>query len=100
MVTFGPAGLVSPPLELPGMAGVTVRVAAIDADNGRVRLLTTGAPSRALDPGTPASFTLDLTVKPLIGLVWSGIVILLLGTLLAVIRRARPMPAQATQELP
>lgn len=94
-VELGDAGLISLPVAVPGLAGTTVKVTAIDADRGRIRLLVSDLPGLAAEPGTPPRFTLDLTVKPLISLVWLGMVVLLIGTLLAVVRRSRPSSSAA-----
>jgi cytochrome c biogenesis factor len=59
-------------------------------------------PSAPGDPGEPMKFSVDVTIKPMIGLLWAGLVVLLSGGILAVIRRGeefstagagRPMPS-------
>jgi cytochrome c-type biogenesis protein CcmF len=59
-------------------------------------------PSAPSDPGEPMKFSVDVTIKPMIGLLWAGLVVLLSGGILAVVRRseefstavgARPTPS-------
>jgi cytochrome c-type biogenesis protein CcmF len=44
-------------------------------------------PSAPGDPGEPMKFAIDVTIKPMIGLLWTGLVVLLAGGILAVVRR-------------
>jgi len=68
------------PAALPG--GGEVAVTGIDASNGAVRLEMAGVK-------TPARLSIDVTHKPLILLVWSGLWIVLAGGLMATANRLR-----------
>jgi hypothetical protein len=70
----------TPPLALPG--GGAVRVAGINASNGKVLLDLGGLP-------TTAHLAIDVTQKPLISLVWGGLYVVLAGGILATINRLR-----------
>jgi cytochrome c-type biogenesis protein CcmF len=71
---------------IPGLDGASIRVGRMDANEKSVELLVldAGAPT---DPGERMRFSADFTVKPMIGLLWVGLVILLLGGIVAVARR-------------
>jgi hypothetical protein len=74
-----------PALPLPG--GGQVAVAGINASTGSVRLLLDGV---GLPAGAkPPELSLDVTAKPLIGLVWYGLYVVLAGGLLAYFERLR-----------
>jgi cytochrome c-type biogenesis protein CcmF len=79
---------------VPGLDGVKVRVGRMDPNEKSVELLVldAGAPP---DPGEPARFAADFTVKPMIGLLWIGLVILLVGGVVAVARRSEEFAAPA-----
>jgi cytochrome c biogenesis factor len=46
-------------------------------------------PAGDLKPPTSESFSVDVTVKPLISLVWGGFYVMMAGGLLALVRRSR-----------
>lgn len=71
---------------LPGLDGVLLRIAGMNANakSVEVALLDPNAPP---DPGEPAKFSVDVSIKPMIGLLWLGLVVLLAGGVMAVIRR-------------
>jgi len=71
---------------LPGLPDVLVRIGQIDADEKTVELLVID-PSAPPDQGEPARFSADVSVKPMIGLLWTGLVVLLAGGIMAAIRR-------------
>jgi cytochrome c-type biogenesis protein CcmF len=83
---FDAAGQVEfPALPLPG--GGQVAVAGINASTGSVRLLLDGVGLAA--GAKPPELSLDVTEKPLIGLVWYGLYVVLAGGLLAYFERLR-----------
>ena len=71
---------------VPGLAGVTLHVARMDANakSVEVALLDAAAPP---DAGEPMRFSIDFSIKPMIGLLWVGLVVLLVGGVMAVVRR-------------
>ncbi len=72
--------------DVPGLPGVKVRTGKMDPNQKTVEIqvLDAAAPP---DPGEPMRFSVDVTVKPMIGLLWSGLVVLLAGGIMAVVRR-------------
>jgi len=58
----------------------------MDAENKIVELLVVD-PSAPEDAGQPARFSVDFSIKPMIVLLWTGLVVLLLGGVTAVLRR-------------
>ena len=79
----------SPETPLPGGAG-RVRVRRVSPNDGAVELELLGLdPAGDLKPATPESFSIDVTTKPLIALVWAGFYVMMLGGVLSMIRRAR-----------
>ena len=74
--------------QVPGLAGVTLRLGKMNANDKsvEVELVDAQAP---VQPGEPMRFSVDFTVKPLIGLLWTGLVVLLAGGLLAMARRGQ-----------
>ena len=89
-LSSGPGGLVPRPVALPDAAGASVAIAGVNADAGRVRLAVAGLEDGAAarpDAGEKMRFSADFTVKPLIGLLWLGIVVLLAGGIVAMVRR-------------
>jgi cytochrome c-type biogenesis protein CcmF len=71
------------PAEFPG--GGVVDIAGMDAESGLV-LLSVRTPEM---PAMPEALAVEVSTKPLINLVWLGMTVLLVGTLLAVFRRTR-----------
>ncbi len=76
--------------------------AAIPGTNGRFKLRRTSAtegtceievlglnPAGDVKPPTPENFTVDVTTKPLISLVWGGFYVMMAGGLVAMIRRGK-----------
>jgi cytochrome c-type biogenesis protein CcmF len=68
------------PLGLPG--GGAIGIAGINASAAKVVLDLPGL-------GTPPRLSLDVTRKPLIGLVWGGLYVVLVGGVLAALHRLR-----------
>jgi len=77
---------------VPGLAGVLLRVGRMNPDEKTVEVEVLD-PSAPGDPGEPMRFSADVTVKPMIGLLWTGLVVLLAGGLLAVVRRSEEFSA-------
>ena len=71
---------------VPGLDGVTLRVGRMNANEKSVELLVLDAAAPS-DPGERMRFSADFTVKPMIGLLWAGLLILLTGGIVAVARR-------------
>ncbi|MCS7181609.1 MAG: cytochrome c biogenesis protein CcsA [Thermoanaerobaculum sp.] len=71
---------------LPPLPGVFLRMGQMNAEEKLVELLVID-PSAPPDPGEPARFSADVSVKPMIGLLWTGLVVLLAGGVLAAWRR-------------
>lgn len=87
------------PATLPGLPGVQIRVDGMNATE-KVAQVVVLDPTAPPDQGDPAKFSVDVTIKPMIGLLWAGLVVLLIGGILAVIRRgtefSAPIPAPTT----
>jgi cytochrome c-type biogenesis protein CcmF len=73
---------------VPGLDGVLLRLARVDAETRTVQVAVLD-PAVPADPGRAPQFSADISIKPLIALVWTGLVVLLLGSLLAAVRRGR-----------
>jgi|WetSurMetagenome_2_1015567.scaffolds.fasta_scaffold04498_8 cytochrome c-type biogenesis protein CcmF len=71
---------------IPGLDGVKLRIGRMNANEKTVEVLVLDANAQP-DAGEKMRFSLDLTVKPMIGLLWVGLVVLLCGGLMAVVRR-------------
>jgi cytochrome c-type biogenesis protein CcmF len=80
---------------VPGLDGVMLRVGRMDATEKSVELLVLDGSAPA-DEGEKMRFAADFTVKPMIGLLWVGLVVLLLGGIVAVARRGEEFAAAAT----
>jgi cytochrome c-type biogenesis protein CcmF len=82
----------SPFVEVPGVPGGKMSVVAVSPSDGSVVLRMTGVskdPKAEYQPATTESLSVDVTQKPLIGLVWGGFYVLMAGALLAFVKRAR-----------
>jgi cytochrome c-type biogenesis protein CcmF len=77
---------------IPGLPGVMVRVGRMNPNDQTVEAEIVD-PSAPGDPGEPMKFSVDLTIKPMIGLLWGGLVVLLAGGILAVVRRGEEFSA-------
>jgi cytochrome c-type biogenesis protein CcmF len=71
---------------VPGLPGVLLRVGRMNPDEKTVEAEVVD-PSAPGDPGEPMKFSVDVTIKPMIGLLWAGLVVLLAGGIMAVVRR-------------
>ncbi|MFI5142917.1 MAG: heme lyase CcmF/NrfE family subunit [Thermoanaerobaculales bacterium] len=86
--------------EFPGLPGVTLRVGKMDPNEKTVELQVID-PQAPGDPGEPMHFSVDVTIKPMIGLLWSGLVVLLAGGILSIVRRGEEFStAVASQTAP
>jgi hypothetical protein len=62
----------------------------MSASDGAVEIEALGLdPNGDQKPATPETFTLDVTTKPLISLVWTGFYVMMLGGAIALYRRGR-----------
>ncbi len=59
--------------RIPGLEGVTLRLGRMNANEKAVEVLVLD-PQSGGDSGEPASFSVDFSVKPMIGLLWAGLV--------------------------
>ncbi|MGE5235454.1 MAG: heme lyase CcmF/NrfE family subunit [Acidobacteriota bacterium] len=71
---------------VPGLDGVMLRLGKMNANAKSVEVLVVD-PKAAPDAGDPMRFAVDFTIKPMIGLLWTGLVVLLAGGIMAVLRR-------------
>jgi cytochrome c-type biogenesis protein CcmF len=71
---------------VPGLPGVQVRLGQMNANEKTVELLVLD-PEAPPDQGEPARFSADVSIKPMIGLLWTGLLVLLAGGVLAAVRR-------------
>lgn len=88
----GPEGqrMESPDTPLPGTEKGLVRVRRVSPGDSAVELELVGVdPSGDLKPAIPETLSIDVTTKPLISLVWGGFYIMMLGGLLAMLKRAK-----------
>jgi cytochrome c-type biogenesis protein CcmF len=76
------------PATVPGTDGITLSVGRIDAEGGSVQLQVFD-PSLPAKGATPASLVVDLSTKPLIGLVWVGTLLVVGGIGFALFLRRR-----------
>jgi len=76
------------PAIIPETGGLALDIGRIDAANGRVevRLFDPRLPPQALEP---PSLVLEVSVKPLIGLVWLGTILTTIGIFMALLLRRR-----------
>lgn len=86
---LGPDGAAAfSPVAMPD--GGSLALSGIDATGGRIRLV---ARPPGTDAGRPARLALDLSVKPLMQVVWGGFYLVLLGGLLSLIGRRQELSA-------
>ena len=84
-----PGGEAPPPADLPGDIGGQLRLQRIDADAGRIVLLYL-APGTGLDGRAEGGIlSVELSEKPLMSILWAGVIMVLLGGLIAARRRSR-----------
>ncbi len=80
------------PAAVPGTGGMTLMMGRVSAGDGSVELRIYD-PSMPAPPGEPASLVLDVSVKPLISLVWIGTLLMIFGVSLALFVRRRGFAA-------
>ena len=85
--TTGEQKLVYVPVDLPGGNGQQLTVASLDPTSRRVLLQGSGPGLDDL-PVVPAKGVIAVSVKPLVILVWAGVVIAVTGGLIALMRRS------------
>ena len=73
---------------IPGTAGRYRILRAAGADSLEIEVLGLN-PAGDVKPPTTESFSVDITTKPLISLVWGGFYVMMAGGLVALVRRAR-----------
>lgn len=72
--------------KVPGLRDVLLRLGQINADEKTVEVLVLD-PNAPPDPGELPRFSVDVSIKPMIGLLWTGLIVLLVGGILATFRR-------------
>ena len=78
-------------LAIPGVPNGKIRVLAVSPNDGAVVVRLTGVsknPADEFQAATVESLSVDVTRKPLIGLVWGGFYVMMAGGLLAFLKRA------------
>lgn len=86
------AGTQPVPADVPGRGLLTL--VRMDADHGRIAVLPPGG--TALAP----TVVIDLSTKPWVNLVWVGALLMLFGTALAGVRRAREQVVREPRRVP
>jgi cytochrome c-type biogenesis protein CcmF len=79
-------------LAIPGLAGAFMKVISVSPSDGAVVLRMRGLskdPAAEHQAATRESLSLEVTVKPLMNLVWGGFYVLMAGGILALVKRAR-----------
>jgi cytochrome c-type biogenesis protein CcmF len=80
----------APDVPIPGTPNGRFRISRVGGNDGSMEIEVLGLnPAGDLKPPTPESFSLDVTVKPLISLVWGGFYVMMAGGLLALLRRGK-----------
>jgi hypothetical protein len=78
--------MVKLPADLPG--GGTITLGTVNPNAGTAQILIEGVPGAgASGAASPEVLAVELSTKPLIGLVWVGMGILLFGAALGIVRR-------------
>ncbi len=85
-VRNGAAGEEYENAAIPGLTGAMLRVGRMNPDAETVEAIVLD-PNAPPDPGEPMRFSVDFTVKPLIQLLWAGLVVMLIGGVMSVVRR-------------
>jgi|GEM_PF-92614 len=93
----GPEGTLVSPAEVPGSGGLTLTLGRIDAEGGAVELQVLD-PEAAAPATEPAKLVLDISTKPLIGLIWLGTILVVFGVTLAMANRSRTPMVQVAEE--
>jgi cytochrome c-type biogenesis protein CcmF len=86
--TAGEAAVESPETSLPGKGRLKIRRVSPNEATCEIEVL--GLVSGGdIKPATRESFSMDVTTKPLISLVWAGFYVMMAGGLLALVRRGK-----------
>jgi cytochrome c-type biogenesis protein CcmF len=86
----------APDVPIPGTPNGRFRISRVAGNDGSMEIEVLGLNPRGdLKPPTRESFSVDVTVKPLISLVWAGFYVMMAGGLLALVRRGRDARAAA-----
>jgi hypothetical protein len=85
------------PAEIPSSGGMALSVGRVDAENKAVELVVLD-PDAQVEKAAPASLVLDVSTKPLIALVWLGTLLVIGGTVLAIVDRRRNVAAEPVVE--
>lgn len=81
------AGVAQPGVALPGEVGGELRLQSINADMGTVELLHSGGAVPIDGRSVGGILTVELSEKPLMSMLWVGVILVLLGGGLAIWRR-------------
>ncbi len=84
---WGVSGEQPPAVDLPYGVEGQLKMQGIDADRGRVNLLYLGGEVPADGRAVGGLLTVELSEKPLMGILWLGVLIVLAGGAIAVLRR-------------
>ncbi len=76
------------PASIPGTGGMSLTMGRVSAADGSVELRLYD-PFLAEQPGDPASLVVDISIKPLISLVWIGTLLMIAGVTMALFLRRR-----------
>ncbi len=76
------------PAAIPGTGGMSLSIGRVSAEDGSVQLRLYD-PFLAEQPGEPASLVVDVSIKPLISLVWIGTLLMIVGVTMALMLRRR-----------
>jgi len=79
----------APDVAIPDTPG-RFHVTRVSPSDGAIDIEVLGLdPKGDMKPATPEQFTMDVTTKPLISLVWAGFYVMMAGGLLALLRRGK-----------
>jgi cytochrome c-type biogenesis protein CcmF len=94
-----PAGQQHEDVAIPGLDDVRLRILAMNANDQTVdaAILDPKAPASA---GEPMRFSVDFTIKPMISLLWLGLLVLLSGGILAMVRRGGEFSSAVSASTP
>jgi cytochrome c-type biogenesis protein CcmF len=85
-------GMAVTPAVVPGPGGMTLGVGRVSAEDGTVETVLND-PAAEGTPARPASLVIDVSTKPLIGLVWVGTLLVIAGIIMAMIVRRKEVAA-------
>jgi cytochrome c biogenesis factor len=76
-----------PAVGLPGEGDRHLQLQSLNADYGTVTLVYSGGSIPADNRSAGGILTVELSIKPMMGVLWLGVILALLGGVLAVWRR-------------